>query len=208
MPQELECWYNEIRMPCGGGLLRREVLNRLLDVIEKEIVPLTEKGVAIGNKVFGAAVLRKEDLSLVLAETNHEAMSPLWHGEVWAIKMFYELQEHPASGDCLFLSTHQPCCMCASALAWSGFREILYLFDYESTETDFNIPHDRRMVRELFGCDVPRPKNAYFSWTSLTAEIELLDPGAPERSRLSVLRTIYTRLSDVYQSGAKTMVLK
>lgn len=36
-----------------------------------DVAPLTRKRVAIGRcKVFGAAVLRKDDLSLVLAETN------------------------------------------------------------------------------------------------------------------------------------------
>ena len=63
-----------------------KLLNRMFDVIEKDIVPLTAKGVEIGCKVFGAAVLRRSDLSLVLSATNHEAMSPLWPGEVYTIK--------------------------------------------------------------------------------------------------------------------------
>ena len=121
-----------------------QLFDRLCDVIERDIVPKTRMEVATGSKVFGAAVLRKADLSLVLAETNHEAYSPLWHGEVYTIKMFYEKQGHPDAADCIFLSTHQPCCMCASALARAGFREIYYLFGYDHTEADFNIPHDRR----------------------------------------------------------------
>ncbi len=51
---------------------------RMLDVVEKDIVPLTRDGVRQGHKVFGAAVLRADDLSLVLAGTNHEAECPLW----------------------------------------------------------------------------------------------------------------------------------
>ena len=50
---------------------------RLLDVIEFDILPLTRDGVAAGNKVFGAAILHKSDLSLVLAETNNETENPL-----------------------------------------------------------------------------------------------------------------------------------
>ena len=50
---------------------------RLLDVIDSDILPLTERGVAAGNKVFGAALLRKSDLSLVLAGTNDETDNPL-----------------------------------------------------------------------------------------------------------------------------------
>ena len=34
---------------------------RLLDVIDGDILPLTERGVAAGNKVFGAAILHKSD---------------------------------------------------------------------------------------------------------------------------------------------------
>lgn len=49
---------------------------RLLDVIDLDILPLTEAGVAAGNKVFGAAILRRSDLSLVLAGTNDETTNP------------------------------------------------------------------------------------------------------------------------------------
>ena len=70
------------------------LLPRVLEVIEHDILPLTTEGVAKGSKIFGAAILRKNDLSLVLAETNNEIENPLWHGEVHALKRFYEL---PAS---------------------------------------------------------------------------------------------------------------
>ena len=67
------------------------LIARLLDVMEHDIAPKTRAGVALGNKVFGAAILHKSDLSLVIAETNNERENPLWHGEVHAIKRFYEL---------------------------------------------------------------------------------------------------------------------
>ncbi len=71
---------------------------RLLDVIDLDVLPLTERGVSAGNKVFGAAILRKDDLSLVIAGgTNDETSNPLWHGEVHTLKQFYELP--PASTD-------------------------------------------------------------------------------------------------------------
>ena len=72
---------------------------RLLDVIDLDILPLTEAGVATGNKVFGAAILRKSDLSLVLAGTNDETTNPLWHGEVHTLKQFFELSGHPPTSD-------------------------------------------------------------------------------------------------------------
>lgn len=178
-------------------------LTRVFDVIENDIVPLTRNGVEMGCKVFGAAVLLKKDMSLVLAGTNHEAFSPLWHGEIYTIKLFYEMQGHPDPKDCVFISTHQPCCMCASALAWAGFGEIYYLFGYEQTGGDFKIPHDQKMIREIFGCAEPAPDNAYFRWRSLS---ENLDDELT--ARFENLKKIYARLSDVYQTGSKKMVLK
>ncbi len=99
-----------------------ERVNRLLDVIEHEICPLTETGVAAGNKVFGAAILNKSDWSTVLAATNNETENPLWHGEMHAIKKLYELSpaRRPAPKDCIFVATHEPCSLCLSAIAWGG----------------------------------------------------------------------------------------
>lgn len=171
------------------------LFHRCLDVIERDIVPLTTRGVETGSRLFGAAVLRKSDLSLVLAETNHAAFSPLWHGEIYTIKLFFELQGHPDPDDCLFLATHQPCCMCTSALAWSGFHEIYYLFDYEETRNAFNVPHDILMNREIFGCDEPRAKNDYFEWRSLRSMVDRLPDPASARARVDKIAAIYSRLS-------------
>lgn len=61
-------------------------INRLLDAIEHDVVPKTSDGVREGNKLFGAAVLRKSDLSLVAADTNKEMEWPLLHGEVSCLR--------------------------------------------------------------------------------------------------------------------------
>ena len=84
---------------------------RLLDVIEQDIIPLTAAGVRAGNKVFGAVILRKSDYALVVAGTNSELKNPLWHGEISTLNAFYSLPDgdRPATADCIFLSTHEPC---------------------------------------------------------------------------------------------------
>ena len=74
----------------GAGTLAA----RLLDVIERDVLPLTERGVEEGNKLFGAAILR-DDLSLVVAETNNESENPLWHGEMHALKRLHERHRPP-----------------------------------------------------------------------------------------------------------------
>ena len=183
--------------------MQEKLFNRLMDVIEYDVAPLTRKRVAIGCKVFGAAVLRKDDLSLVLAETNMEAFSPLWHGEVYAIKQFWELQGHPDPKDCIFVATHQPCCMCASAIAWSGFPELFYLFGYENTSKDFHIPHDQKMIRELFHCTSPAEDSSYYTSRPIMGLC-----GTPEAAaRFERIKNLYAELSAVYQAGEKKMVL-
>ena len=168
--------------------------HRFLDVIEREIVPLTAGAVEIGCKVFGAAVLKKNDLSLVLAGTNHEAMSPLWHGEIYTIKLFFELQGHPDPADCVFLSTHQPCCMCTSALAWSGFREVWYLFEYAETAEDFHMPDDLTMLSALFGAKGTNHHNAYLDLHGLR-EAVAVSPEAPRlEERIRGLKERYRAL--------------
>ena len=75
---------------------------RFLDVIEHDIVPLTRAGVARGDKVFGGAILRKSDLSLVIAATNRETENPLFHGEISTLNAFFALagSARPAPEDC------------------------------------------------------------------------------------------------------------
>lgn len=186
--------------------MKADLLARLLDVVEHDIVPLTRDGVTSGNKIFGAAVLRSFDRSLVVAGTNEETRAPIWHGEMTAIRSFYDLSEgeRPAAADCLFLSTHEPCSMCLSAITWSGFRRIYYLFGYAQTRDRFHIPHDLRILKEVFRCDRGNyaRDNPYWKSEDVVAGIEKLPPG--ERNvlmeRVEHLRNIYDDLSQRYQA--------
>jgi tRNA(Arg) A34 adenosine deaminase TadA len=193
------------------------LLTRLLDVIENDIAPLSKTRVAAGNKVFGAAILRKSDLSLVVAEVNNETENPLWHGEIHTIKRFYELprEDRPDPGDCLFLTTHEPCSLCLSGITWSGFDNFYYLFSYEDTRDAFSIPHDIAILREVFAVPDPdraeappdRPlynaSNSFFESHGITGMIASLDLGGRERltGRVDDLTALYADLSAVYQQG-------
>ena len=128
------------------------LLNRFLRAFKDEILPLTFEGVNSGNKIFGAAIINKNDHSLVVAGTNNETKNPLWHGEIHTLKKFYELdkKKRPDEKNCIFLSSHEPCSLCLSAITFAGFNNFYYLFPYESTSEEFKIPHDLNILKEVF----------------------------------------------------------
>ncbi len=193
------------------------LLSRLLDVIENDIAPLTREGVQGGNKIFGAAILKKSDLSLVVAASNKETENPLWHGEMQAIRRFYEIpaDQRPDPRDCIFLATHEPCSLCLSGITWAGFDNFYYLFSYEETRDAFKIPHDIRILREVYAvpdpdrAEVPpdRPlynrSNAFFESHDIDRMLATLDRGSKESliARVDDIRALYADLSAAYQKG-------
>lgn len=180
--------------------------DRFLQVIEDEIVPRTRAGVAAGNKLFGAAILRKDDLSLVVADTNQETANPLFHGEIATLNAFYRLpaESRPATADCLFLSTHEPCPLCLAAITWAGLDNFCYLFGYEDTRDAFAIPHDLRIHEEVFGVANGNYRRANAFWTGRSLADLVAEAPEPERTglaaRIDALARTYAELSAIYQA--------
>lgn len=181
------------------------IASRLLDVIDQDILPLTERGVSGGNKVFGAAILRKSDLSLVVAGTNDETENPLLHGEVNTLNQFYRLPERPPTGELVFLTTHEPCTLCMSAITWAGFDNYYYFYSHEDSRDAFAIPHDLVILKELFGLEPGGYRRTNAFWTAYSIPALADSEAEPLRSRLREqaqrIRDRYQALSDRYQES-------
>ena len=186
------------------------LLNRILNTFKENIIPLTKKSVESGNKIFGAAILKKEDFSIVVTGTNNEIENPLWHGEVHTLKKFYELpkEKRPSEKNCLFISSHEPCSLCLSAITFAGFDNFYYLFPYQSTSDEFNIPHDLNILKEVFNVKEGKyiKKNSYWKSISIISLINEL-PKEKVKDIMIVLNNIkntYKELSKKYQSNKAT----
>jgi len=205
--------WQHVELPPSGAAtmsdtkIDQNILDRLFSVLEDDILPKTRAGVSDGNKLFGAAILRKDDLSLVIAETNNETENPLWHGEVHCLKRFYEIpaDRRPATSELIFLSTHEPCSMCLSAIAWAGFDNFYYFFSYEDSRDAFAIPHDLKIMKEVFTLEDGEynKSNAFWDSHSMMGMVAEMPEGkkADYQSRARAISDEYDRLSAKYQDG-------
>ena len=178
-------------------------IEKILSTIENDIIPKTRDSVLKGNKIFGGAILNKSDCSLVLADTNHELENPIWHGEMYVLKKFYEQKNHLPTKDLIFLSTHEPCSMCLSAITWAGFDNFIYLFSYEESRDLFAIPHDLNILNQVFNIKDGEYKKSNQYWTSYSID-RILNSGDFKnfknlKQRIINIKRSYDELSELYQ---------
>lgn len=184
------------------------LLRRLLNVLADDVLPLTEAAVQTGNKVFGAALLRKSDQTTYLAATNNEMESPLFHGETHLLKLYFEIPqtERVPVEELYFLSTHEPCSMCLSAITWSGFDNFCYFFSHEDSRDAFNIPHDLKILDEVFSVKPGQYNKENAFWKSFDI-VKSIENVSDERTRdelrgfVEQIKARYDAASEVYQSG-------
>tara|TARA_Y100000590_G_scaffold436260_1_gene556626 strand:+ start:434 stop:1021 length:588 start_codon:yes stop_codon:yes gene_type:complete len=183
--------------------------NIFLKTILEDIIPKTKISINQGNKIFGAAILKKNDYSLVCVGTNNEIINPLFHGEISTLINFYNIpiNKRPNPKDCFFLSTHEPCSLCLSAITWSGFNNFYYFFPYEETKNKFYIPHDLNILKEVFKINNGKYKKNNNYWKSYSI-IDLIKKSKNYQKfkfdiNINKINKIYKNFSKIYQKKKK-----
>jgi tRNA(Arg) A34 adenosine deaminase TadA len=200
------------------------LVSALLDTVENSIIPLTQKGVSSGSKLFGAAILARDSLKPLTSATNNERVSPLFHGEIACIQQFFTTdfpdnttRPDPAK-DCIFFATHEPCSLCLSGITWSGFKEFYYLFTYEDSRDLFSIPYDIDILEQIFRVQgeetneqmakrqLYNRRNKFFTAKSVVDVISEIEDDEHRRKSLAEadrVKALYNALSETYQEGKK-----
>ena len=179
---------------------------KLLDVILNNIIPDTKISIINGNKIFGAAILKKSDFSPVIIGVNNEIKNPLFHGEIVTLNKYFESNYHNIinPSECIFLSTHEPCSLCLSAITWGGFDNFYYYFPYSKTKDEFNIPHDLNILKEVFNIQNGKysKKNKYWKSFSIINEIKKLEKKEIIlEKKMNKINKEYSLLSNLYQKN-------
>src|SRR3546814_4792240 len=73
--------------------------------------------------------------------------------------------------------------MCMSAITWAGFDNFHYFFSHEDSRDAFAIPHDLKILKEVFGLEPGgyRRRNAFWQAHAIDEGIETQDE--PQRSQ-------------------------
>ncbi|KAK4443015.1 hypothetical protein QBC34DRAFT_362678 [Podospora aff. communis PSN243] len=133
------------------------LLTAILNTLHSDLIPATKSLVATGGSPFGASILSQSTLQTITTTTNAFRDSPLLHGETNCIREFFLLpaSQRPDASRCIFFSTHEPCSLCLSGIAWTGFPILIFLFPYEYTRDAGAIPEDIDILQEVFRVRAP-----------------------------------------------------
>ncbi len=169
-------------------------IDAILRAIKDDLLPLTKKSVQHGNHVFGGLVLDAKTFETVIAGTNRRQDNPIFHGEIDTILRFFGIKNHPDPANCIFVASHDPCSMCISAIAWSGFKEIWVLFGYEDVAKDFEMPVDLMIYKEVFGVKGAKDNNIFFKKYSIKHEAKKSQNSKDLEVKIAEIEQMYSSL--------------
>lgn len=85
-----------------------------------------------GNNGFGAVIVKDGRIIAEAHDREESESDPTSHAELNAIRL--AAKEYGRNlGGCILITTHEPCPMCATAVVWSGIKELAY--GYSITES-------------------------------------------------------------------------
>tara|TARA_B110000008_G_scaffold253575_1_gene268931 strand:+ start:78 stop:659 length:582 start_codon:yes stop_codon:yes gene_type:complete len=178
--------------------------NSLLDIFIDTLIPETEKAVNQGNKIFGAFIIKKSDLSIVITGTNNEITNPLYHGEISTLFNFFKIKNLNPK-DYYFITSHEPCSLCLSAITWSGFDNFYYFFEHNDTKSSFHIPHDLNILQEVFNIQGGEYNkvNGYWKSFSIIDQIKENEDSNKHNliKKIDKINQLYADLSTQYQNA-------
>jgi tRNA(adenine34) deaminase len=101
-----------------------------------------------GNHGFGSMIIKNNQILVSTHDQEETEHDPTSHAEINAIRGVAQKYGRDFDG-CTLIATHEPCPMCASAILWSGIKNLVY--GYSITEA---LAQGRRRIpltcRELF----------------------------------------------------------
>ena len=192
------------------------LLSAIIKTAESKLIPITRDSVAEGGAPFGAAILTQSSLEPVTVSINAWRESPLLHGETNCIREFFQNapETRPETESCIFFATHEPCSLCLSGIAWTGFPLVIYLYTYEDTRDLLGVSGDIEILEEIFRVRAPgdtdetlaaRPlynkQNKFFSAKSMADLVdEIGDTEERERLKKEIekVRAIYNDFSRMW----------
>ena len=178
--------------------------NLLLDIFIDTLIPETEIAVQKGNKIFGAFIIKKSDLSIVITGTNNEITNPLYHGEISTLFNFFKIKNLNPK-EYYFITSHEPCSLCLSAITWSGFDNFYYFFEHNDTKSSFHIPHDLNILQEVFNIQGGEYNkvNGYWKSFSIIDQIKENEDSNKHNliKKIDKIKQLYSDLSTQYQNA-------
>ncbi|GHV54053.1 hypothetical protein FACS1894216_13260 [Synergistales bacterium] len=172
-------------------------LKAMLEIMRDEVLPLAESVASVGNDLSGGAVIRRDTLTSVIVGADDQVENPVFHGEIDVINRFFKLPVHPPAEDLLLVVTHEPCPMCATAIALAGFKELWVFFPFnDPTIPDTTAP---RLYKNLFGVNGVRKGNEFFERFYIR---EAIEESSRSKELIAIFDEIYRRYAALYTASA------